>query len=276
MPEDSGSARLTAAAIQERLGFSTIAMPGDERFGAREVAMIREAGLTRMEICGLHPPTHYDFHDAVQVSEITAECRAQGVAIVAVHGPGVPYDSPYEAVRQGAVAEAVASARVAEEMGASVFVGHFNTNERSARTVHEMLEALDRNAIKLTVENGGDLRDFAGFVDRVGSDRFGMVVDIGHTRDADGVNPFVKAERAREVMAGCEHRLLHLHLHDFVDSDHYPPFDGTIEWGEIFAALQDIGYAGEYMFEAVDRVSLEDTLEKTAAFPEGFIARYGG
>jgi len=261
--------------MQQRLGFSSIAMPGNERFGAREIGMIREAGITRIEICGLHPPTHYNYHDTAQVSEIVSECRDQGVAIVAVHGPGLPYDCPYEEVRRAVVREAVASARVAEDMGASVFVGHFNTSDRSARTVGEMLDCLDGSAIKLTVENGRDLEDFADFVDQIGSDRFGMVVDIGHTRDADGINPFVKKERAREVMAGCEHRLLHLHLHDFTDTDHYPPFDGNIQWGEIFSALQDIGYAGEFMFEAVARVSLEDTLRKTSAFPGDFTARYG-
>ena len=122
MPKDGTTATLTAAAIRERLGFSTIAMPGDEPIGARDVVQIRATGLTRMEICGLHPPTHYDYHNAAQVAEIAAACRDQGVDIVAVHGPGVPYDSPYEAVRRGAVAEAVASARVAEEMGASMFV----------------------------------------------------------------------------------------------------------------------------------------------------------
>ena len=276
MADDTRTELPTAPTIRERLGASSVVMPGHERFGAREIATIREAGIARIEICGLHPPTHYDYHDTAQVSEITAECEKHGIAIVAVHGPGVPYDCPYEEVRQAVVREAVASARVAQDMGASVFVGHFGTSERSVRTVSEMLEALDGDPIKLAVENGGDLRDFVDIVDRIGSDRFGMVVDVGHTRDEDGVNPFIKAERAHEVMAVCEHRLLHLHLHDFADTDHYPPFDGGLQWGEIFSALHDINYAGEYMFEAVARVSIEDTLQKTSAFPDEFAARYGG
>ena len=74
----------------------------------------------------------------------------------------------------------------------------------------------------------------------------------------------------------CNHRLFHLHLHDFQDTDHYPPFDGKIQWDEIFQALCDINYTGELMFEAGSRVSIEDTLEKTAAFPEEFVKRYRG
>ena len=283
MVNDSKTGKLTAETIQQRLGFSTIAMPGDERVGAREIGMIREAGITRIEICGLHPPTHYDYHDAAQVSEITTECHKQGIAIVAVHASGLPYDCPYEEVRRTVVKEAVASARVAEEMGASIFVGHFNINDCSATTVSEMLDCLDGSSIKLTVENllsEPDLRDYLTFVDRIGCDRFGIAVDIGHARDADGINPFVKMERAREAMAGCEHRLFHLHLHDFVDTDHLPPdhrppFDGNIQWGEIFSALQDIGYTGEFMFEAGAQMSLEDTLKKTSAFPSEFAVRYG-
>jgi len=271
----SGS-EITAERIRERLGFSTAAIPVDRRIGTKEIATIREAGITRMEICGYYPPPHYDYKDRVQVSEIMAECQKQGISVVSVHGPQIPYACPYEEVRKAVIREAIVSARVAEEMGASIFVAHFGTNYLSEKTVCEMLEQLDGSSIRLTIENGEDLRDFAAFVDRIGSDRFGMIVDIGHTRDEDGVNPFIKKDRAREVMSLCGHRLFHLHLHDFVDRDHYPPFDGHIQWDEIFHALWDIDYTGEFMFEPGTRVSLEDTLKKTAAFPEEFVKRYGG
>jgi len=276
MTDGSKTVTLTAEEIRQRLGFSSAAMPGSERFGARHIAMIREAGMSRMEICGLHPPTHYDYHDTAQVSEITAECHKLGISIVAVHGPGLSYGCPYEEVRRAVVKEAVASARVAEEMGASIFVAHFDTNDCSEQTVCEMLDILSGSKIKLTVENGQDLKDFADFVDLIGSDRFGMTVDIGHTRDADGVNPFIKKGRAGETMALCGHRLFHVHLHDFVDGDHYPPFDGDVQWDEIFSVLQAGNYTGEFMFEAGSRVSVEDTLTKTASFPDEFAARYGG
>jgi sugar phosphate isomerase/epimerase len=101
-----------------------------------------------------------------------------------------------------------------------------------------------------------------------------MVVDIGHTRDADCVNPFIKKERAREVMKVSGDRLFHLHLHDFTDTDHHPPFDGNVQWKEIFMALQDLEYKGEYMFEVAPRFPLADTIRKTAAFPDEFMKRY--
>ncbi len=278
MADGNTTKMLTAEAIQRRLGFSTIAMPCNEPVDARKIAMIRKAGIERIEICGLHPPTHYDYHDADQVDEITAECQKQGITTASVHGPNLAYDSPYEEVRRAVVKEALASARVAEEMGASVFVAHFNANDYSERTVRELIELLEGTEIKLAVENLPDvpeLDDYLAFVDRIDCPRFGLTVDIGHTRDPDGINPFVKPQRAREVMASSEHRLVHLHLHDFVDADHYPPFDGDIQWDQIFSALQDLKYTGEFMFEAVARLSLEDTLKKTSAFPNEFALRYG-
>ena len=120
-------------------------------------------------------------------------------------------------------------------------------------------------------------------VDRVGSEQFGMTVDIGHARDSDGINPFIKREVARRTMAQCERRLFHLHLHDFTDGDHIAPFLGRIEWEEVFAALADTDYAGSYMFEAGPfrkkyingDIPPSEVLRRTAAFPPTFAERYG-
>ena len=268
------SAVWSANEIEARLGVSTICFPGDERFGARRIGQIRAAGLTRLEVCGLHPPSHYDYHDRAQVREITSECKKQGIEIVAVHGPGVPYQSDDEDERRAAVEEVVAAAQVAIEMGASVFVAHFGISDQSAKTVIETLDRLPGSDLKLTVENGGDLREFSAFVDRIGSDRFGMVVDIGHPEDEDGVNPFLKQGVARETMALCKHRLFHVHLHDVTDGDHRPAFDGNIQWDDLFAAFRDIAYTGEFMFESAYPDD-EVVLAKTAAFPQAFVQRYG-
>ena len=119
-------------------------------------------------------------------------------------------------------------------------------------------------------------------VDEIGSDRFGMVVDVGHTRDEDGINPFIKPDRARETLAQCGPRLIHLHLHDFLERDHIAPMDGNLQWAEVFGALKDIDYQGYYMFEAAyppgarGEVAPEYVLDKVAGFPQGFVERYIG
>ncbi len=241
---------------------------------------MRESGITRIEVCGLGDPGHLDIHDREYISELISECERQGVSIVSVHSPNFLYNSDNEDNRRRAVTEGVLAAKVAEEMGAGVMVCHFVPEEPSEKSVTEMLDHLEGYSIKLGIENGRDLADYAAFVDKIGSDRFGMVVDIGHTRDQDEINPFIKKDRARETMAQCGDRLIHLHLHDWIDGDHCSPLEGSIEWAEVFAAFKDIGYSGHFMFEAVyppwARENAPDYIVgKVAGFPEGFVERYG-
>lgn len=276
-----GKLPYTADEIAGRLGATTGAFLDDETpLDARQIAAIRAAGITRIEVCGIGSPKHFDFGDSRQAADVVRECREQGVEIVSFHGPTVEYAAVDEEDRGSAVKEAAAAARVAEDMGASVMVCHFGTSEESKRTIVDMLEELQGADIRLANENGVDLRDYMAVVDEVGSDQFGMVVDVGHTRDDDGVNPFIKPDRARETLAQCGPRLIHLHLHDFLDRDHIAPMDGNLQWAEVFGALKDIDYQGQFMFEALltpegtmDRP--EYVLAKTAAFPQAFAARHG-
>ena len=271
----------TAAEIEERIGSSTIVFPRDLPLGAADIAKMREAGIRRIEICALGTPPHFDVHNRAHISEIVSECENLGVSIVSMHSASFPYDSEEEDRRKKAVADGVLAAEVAEEMGARVLVCHFGTEDRSEKSITEMLDRLQGHSIKLAIENGTDLADYTAFVDKIGSDQFGIVVDIGHTRDEDKVNPFIKKDRARENMVQCGKRLIHLHLHDWVDGDHFSPLDGSIEWAEVFAAFKDIDYAGALMFEAAHHPVKRDrspdyVLGKVASFPEAFVQRYVG
>ena len=274
----------TSQEIGARLGASTNAFDSDKPIGAREIAAIREAGITRIEVLSHLPPCHFKYRDRAQVSEIMRETKSQGVSIVSMHCPALLFNSDDETVRKGAVEEGLVVARVAEEMGAGLMVGHFGFDEHSEKTVTEMLEGLEGSSLKLADENvtgpDEDLANYVALVDRVGSDRFGMVVDVGHTRDPDGVNPFVKKDHARGTLAQCGSRLIHLHLHDFTDKDHIVPLEGDLQWDEVFAALRDVDYKGLFMFEARypaarAKHSPEYVLRKTAEFPDAFVRRYG-
>ncbi len=270
----------TAEEIEGRLACSTIVFPRDRLLLAEDIARMREVGIVRIEVCGLGNPGHLDFDDRDYISEVVSQCAANGVSVVSIHSPGYLYNSDDESNRRRAVTEGVVAAKIAEEMGAEVMVCHFRPEEPSERSVNEMLEQLEGHSIKLAIENGQDLADYTAFVDKVGSERFGMVVDIGHTRDEDGVNPFVKKGVARKTMAQCGGRLIHLHLHDWVDRDHFSPLDGDIQWDEVFAAFKDIGYSGWFMFEAAyapgnrGELSPEYVLDKVATFPREFVKRY--
>ena len=270
----------TAKEIQARLGTSTIVFTRDRLMQAEDIAMISEHGIEHIEVCGLREPGHMDIADPKYNSWLTSECEKNGLSIVATHCPNFLFNSDDDELRNKAVEQGVLAAKVSEGLGAGVMVCHFRPEEPSEKSIVEMLDRLEGSSIKLTIENGKVLSDYTAFVDRIGSDRFGMVVDIGHTRDDDGVNPFMKADRARETMAECGDRLLHLHLHDWVDRDHYAPLTGDIYWPGIFDALKDIDYKGYYMFEAVyppgkrGELHPEYLLDKVATFPQGFVERY--
>ena len=279
-PAADPSYHWTPEEIEERLASSTVVFPRDRLLIEEDVAKMREHGFTRIEVCALGERGHLDFNDRGHISDVTSWCAANGVSIVSVHSPGYLYSSDDEGNRRKAVSEGVVAAKIAEEMGAGVLVCHFQTSEASERTINEMLDQLDGHSIKLANENGQDLADYTALVDRVGSDRFGMVVDLGHTRDEDGVNPFVKKDAARRTLAQCGDRLIHVHLHDWLDRDHFAPLDGDIQWGEVFAALKDIDYSGWIMFEALfpppERGVLNPdyVLDKVATFPQAFVERY--
>ncbi len=276
----SASLPYTSREIAARLGIS-VAVYQKERLGARHIAAIRAAGISRIEL--LMMPHTFDFHDRAQVSEVLRECRRQKVSIVSVHGNlQRKYNDPNEDKRRAAAAHLLDEIRFAEEAGAGILVAHFGTNDQSRKTVTELLDQTKDLRIRLTVENmRGGLKPYAAIVDKIDSDRFGLTVDIGHLRDSDGVNPLVKPGRAGEVFTQGGRRVWHLHLHETfrleTKPDHRPPMhpDGIIEWGEVFAALKAIGYRGVFLFEDGRGEQPKEWIRLAAAFPKNFVARYG-
>jgi len=269
----------TVEEIKPRLGIST-AIYQKSTLGARHIAEIREAGVSRIEISSI--PRCFDYRNDNQVAEVLGECRKQGVKVVSVHGIiKLPYKSEWPEERELVMKESLAAIRFAEEAGASIYVAHFGHNEHAKGVVTELLDQTDDCRIKLTTENMGAIPNYIPIVDDINSERFGLTVDIGHPRDSDGVNPFVKKGRARQAMAECGDRLFHVHLHETFDldqkPDHRPPMhkDGIIKWGEVFAALKDIGYTRELLFEDGRGENPEEWLRMTAEFPQNFIRDYG-
>ena len=270
----------TAKEISARLGIS-MAVYQKERLGARHIAAVRAAGISHIGLTMI--PERIDIHDRAQISEILSECKRQKVRIVSIHGNlQRRYNHPDEQQRRAAAAHLLDEIRFAERAGAGIVVAHFGTNDQSRKTVAELLEKTGDMRIRLTVENmRGSLKPYAAFVDKIGSDRFGMTVDIGHIRDTDGINPMVKKGRAGDVMAQGGKRVWHLHLHDTFNlktkPDHRAPMhpDGIIEWGEVFTALKAVDYRGIFLFEDGRGENPEQWVRLAGEFPKNFVARYG-
>lgn len=266
--------------IAARLGISIAVFRGPIR--PEQIAQIREAGITRIELSVNRQ--RVDYHNPVHVSEIRSACERLGITVVSVHGPfDLPYKSADEPERQRVVSGSLEAIRFAEDMGASIYVAHLGFGEQARKTVLDLLRETDGMGIKLTTENqtGQDLESYRSFVEAIGSDRFGLTLDIGHVRDVDGTTPFSRKAVARSTVARCGRSVIHVHLHETFDldqkRDHRPPLhpDGTIEWGEVLAGLRDIGYTGELVFEDGRGEDPEEWIRHTAEFPQAFVGRYG-
>lgn len=269
----------TAVEIAGRLGIS-MAVFQTERLAARHVAAIRELGIQRIEL--VMKPETFDFQDRRQVKEVLAECGKQGLSVVSVHGNlQRKYNDPVEEKRRAASAALLDEIRFSEQAGASILVAHFGTDDAARKTVTELLDQTKDLRIRLTVENmGGGLKPYADFVDRIGFDRFGLTVDIGHARDPDGVNPFVKPGRAADVLKVGGPRVWHLHLHETFNlptkADHRAPMhpDGIIRWDEVFAGLKAVDYRGVFLFEDGRGENPDEWTKLAAEFPANFAAKY--
>lgn len=270
----------TKEQLTKRLAIST-AIFQKFKLGEQHIAKISEAGISKIEFSVI--TNCLDYHDHAQVAELKRACEAYNIQVSSVHGPfKLAYNTAEETVRHQVVEESYKAIQFAAEMGASVYVAHFGFKDHGRKTVTELLDRTQDLNITLTTENQTNqpFEPYMQIVDDIGSDRFGMIIDIGHARDDDGINPFVKHDVARQYLARCGARVKHVHLHETFDLDHKPDHrppmhkNGIIEWGEVFAALHDINYTSDFIFEDGRGEDPDEWIQHTADFPSAFTEKY--
>lgn len=91
----------------------------------------------------------------------------------------------------------------------------------------------------------GDVREQIDYLDTLADDCFVACLDLGHCG-------LLGHEATESIRALGADRLAALHVHDndFRSDNHTAPFVGKIEWMPILEALSDIGYRGDFTFEA--------------------------
>lgn len=87
--------------------------------------------------------------------------------------------------------------------------------------------------------------DFNKYVDSLDSDLFTACLDLGHCG-------LVGSEAAYMIKAMGSDRIKSLHIHDnnYKDDSHTIPYLGKMNWDEIFKALGEINYKGNFTYEA--------------------------
>lgn len=87
--------------------------------------------------------------------------------------------------------------------------------------------------------------EFVRYIDELNSDCFVACLDIGHA-------PLVGVDPCDLIRALGKDRLKALHVHDVdgLDDLHTLPYFSKINWDGVCAALKEIGYTGDFTFEA--------------------------
>ncbi len=219
-------------------------------------------------------------------SELKALSDKYGIPFVQAHAPFGFYDAfhsgaPYEEVYKGLVfPQTLRAMEVAAAVGAEIIVVHpihFDDyhihkdlfHEKSMGLYRELIPHCERLGIKIALENMFQRRpetniieadtcsspyEFAAWLDELSSVWVTGCLDIGHCGLA-GEN----AANAIRIIGADRIDCLHVHDNDFKDDLHTLPGVGKINFDAVTAALKEIGYKGNFTYEAASFPSRFDT-----------------
>lgn len=198
------------------------------------------------------------------IKELKSHADAIGIQCIQAH-------APYDDNQMEMIPAIIRSMEYAAHLGAEVIVVHpivDNTcyYERREELFKENMEFYKsfiphakRLNIKVAVENmyGWDRErhhntenvcshsdEFARYVDSLNSEYIVACVDIGHCQ--------LVHEAPENMLSKLGGRVGALHIHDNTgyDDAHTIPYSGTVNWDNVCAALDKIGYNGNFTFEA--------------------------
>lgn len=260
----------TAEQIRSRLGISTFVLLGQVKVRRESLKQIAEAGIATIEITDQRE--EFQEEDPSTMKAIVDICKEFGLSITSFHSTSINFDQ----VGLELEAEIERSKRMIDhllEIGGRVWSTHVMIKDKGSRLGYEALAKYYQGEdVKLAIENSFDcqsIQECIDWIDSIGHPQIGILFDIGHERNTSGKNPMTMAGEPAKILGNIGHRLYHTHLHDFAeDRDHCPPFEGEIQWVEIFKGLKEIDYQGVFMFESRSSLDYLDTIRKVGTVPE--------
>lgn len=240
----------------------------EERFGLKAaIRMIKESGFDGYD-CSLFesmkpgkPLALTAYLDYAREVRIYAD--SLGIPCTQTHAP-YPSLPTLEAI-DAVVETQLRAIEISAILGAEIIVIH----PASCTDVHGNFEHLysklipkaEELGIKIATENMfffdsktktaspaacGTVEDFIKYVDYPRSEHFTACLDIGHSelKNMEGAVQFIEKMGKDRILA------LHVHDNDKISDKHIIPFSGKINWDEVCSALAQIGYKGNFTFEA--------------------------
>ena len=239
------------------------------------VQMLSQAGFDALDFSMLRmvDDSHVLCSDNYKqhVAEVRKAADNAGIPINQAHAPfdfnwsdSLKFDAVY-------IPRIVRSMEIASMLGAKVIVVHplhhmvYKEHEKQIKEANmafyrSLLPACKKFGIKIALENmwQRDARrncivqdtcstplEFIEYLDTLNDEHFVACLDIGHCV-LTGEDP------AQMIHALGNRRLQALHVqdNDFVSDAHRIPCSGKIDWNAVTAALGEIGYDGDFTFEA--------------------------
>ena len=269
----------TAEEIRQRMSISTLVFQGYRPFGEEALQELVRENIRRIEI--VESPDQYDLSDIRTMRLVDATCRNAGVEVVAYHAYKTTFEGiDTEAQRGERVDVCRRQVDTLLELGGTFWCCHaMATDETVEKSYRELAKHVEGTDAVIAVENFNrpclQVEDRVRFLDRLDHPKVGMILDVAHEFDAEGINPMAVAGRARATINHCGRHLRHLHLQGYKDGNgHHPPMinGDEIQWREIFATLAAMEYPGEFTFEPAGLLANTETLNYIGRAPEKLAA----
>jgi sugar phosphate isomerase/epimerase len=269
-------AAYTTEEIRDRLSISTFVFWGHRPVDRGAFEELASHGIERIEL--LESLEQYDMTDASSMKLMGEACRSAGIQVVAFHCFRTDFNEVEdERARRDRVDRCRRQIDTMLELGGTLWGCHAKeANSIVVKSFEELARHIEGTEAVITVENttrGPNVEDRVEFLDAMDHPQVGMILDIGHVRNDDRINPMTLKGGPTQVLETCGHRLRHIHLHGFKDGgDHHPPLveGDEIQWAELFGMLRQVAYSGAINFEPRRH---EEAIEYTARAPEGIAER---
>ena len=243
--------------------------PLRKRFGDREaIRLIREAGYDGYDYSMFHMAnTAEDIGGGgglAYAKELRAYDDSLGIPCLQGHAPFTNLRSYEETA--AFLPYLVRAVKIAGILGCPILVVHpgnnFTAEENYEHIFRHLMPVAKECGVKIATENMwnyddqnkvpypsacGTGEDFCRHVDLVNDPDFGALLDIGHAE-----MPYAQGAPAMIRALGKRLIALHVHDNDKMSDLHTTPFESgcKIRWRPIIDALREVGYSGNFTFEA--------------------------
>jgi len=273
------SAFYSVEELRARLSISTLAFLGFQPVGEGTLAKLADNGIKRIEL--LETPEQFNMADGASMQHFGRMCSSCGIQVAAYHAFKTDFDHiETEADRVACVDRCKRQIDTLLELGGTVYGNHAKDADAAFRKCYdELARHVEGTDALVVIENFvGEkwyVEDRMTFLDAFDHPQVGFLLDIGHVRDEQGRNPMTIPGGPTRVLEQCGHRLMHVHLHGFVEgADHYPPMCDAdeIQWLELFRMLRQVDYPGFMNFEPEAPPRHTTSVEASGRMPERLVA----